>query len=120
VTKQLQARKGFHVISMDKELVRKVSEKTPVGYMEIPSKVFVAPIAAMSNKTSWGVCPEFDPEAAYETVKFMAENTGSFKDYDPSLACVMKATLADVPIPPLVLHPAAKKYYEENGIKIGQ
>jgi TRAP transporter TAXI family solute receptor len=120
VIKQLQARRDFHLISMDQRLVQEVSEKTPVGYTKIPSEVFGAPIAAISNKTSWGVCPDFDPEAAYEFVKFMAENAASFKNYDPALACVKRATLADLPIPPLVLHPAAKAYYQANGIKIGQ
>jgi TRAP transporter TAXI family solute receptor len=120
VIRQLQARKGFHIISMEKELIQKISEKNPVGYMEIPSKVFGTPVVAMSNQTFWGVSAEFDPEAAYEVVKFMAENAGSFKDYDASLACVARATLAYLSIPPLVLHPAAEKYYKEQGIRIGQ
>jgi TRAP transporter TAXI family solute receptor len=120
VVKQLQAQKGFNVITMDKGMIQKVSEITPIGYVEVPSKVFGTPIVAMANKTSWGACPEFDPEIAYEFTKFMAENAGSFKDYDASLANITKANLANLPIPTVTLHPGAEKYYKEAGIKIGQ
>ncbi len=117
--KQLQAQKALRVIAIDRALIQKVSEATPIGYLHIAAKLFGAPMAAVANQTSWGVCPEFDAEVAYEIVKFMAENASSFRDYDDSLACIRRANLASLPVPTVMLHPAADKYYRESGTKIG-
>ena len=118
---QLLTKKGFHIIPMDKDMLKKAAETQLISFVEIRAGILnlSKPAIASQNFNTWSVCPEFDPEIAYEIVKFIAENATAFAGYDKSLASVKKDTLAAMSIPPVVLHPSAEKYYKEAKIKIG-
>lgn len=119
---QMLTHKGFHIIPMDKDMLKKAAETQLISFVEIPVGILnlSKPAITSLNFNTWAGCPELDPEIAYEIVKFVAENAKEFAGYDKSLASVKRDTLAAIAIPPMTLHPAAEKYYKEAGIKIGK
>ena len=118
---ELQTQKGFHIIPMDRETLKKAAATQLISSVELPVGILglTKPIIASQNFNTWAGCPELDSEIAYEIVKFIAEHATEFASYDKALGSIRKDSLADFTIPPVVLHPAAEKYYKEAKIKIG-
>jgi TRAP transporter TAXI family solute receptor len=118
---QLLTQKGFHIVAMDRETLKKASATQLINSTELPAGILglSKPVIASQNFNTWSGCPELDPEIAYEIVKFIAENATEFVSYDKSLASIKKESMASFSIPPVTLHPAAEKYYKEAKTKIG-
>ena len=118
---QLLTQKGFHIIPVDRETLKKAAATQLINSIELPAGILglTKPIIASQNFNTWAGCPELDSEIAYEIVKFIAEHATEFASYDKALGSIRKDSMADFTIPPVVLHPAAEKYYKEAKIKIG-
>jgi TRAP transporter TAXI family solute receptor len=119
---QLLTQKGFHIVAMDREGIKKAAETQLLGFVELPAGILnlTKPVITSLNFNTWAGCPDLDPEIAYELVKFIAENAKEFAGYDKSLASVKRETLAAIVTPVMTLHPSAEKYYKEQKIRIGQ
>lgn len=119
---ELLAHKGFRILGVDKKKLLGVQDEGYLmGYKELPKDLMrpgvpPEPVGVPSDFVLFGAFPELDDQIAYELVRLLYENAKKFAEYSADLRCVRREVLADIPMPPLKLVPAAEEFYKEKGL----
>ena len=77
------------------------------------------PWVVQGGPITWSCDAEMPDEVVYEITRIMAENAGKFQDFHPLGKIITPENMAKLGNEEKV-HPGALKYYQEQGIKIGQ
>jgi TRAP transporter TAXI family solute receptor len=121
---ELFAMKAVYPISISKEVLAKVKQKTgfPGVIVTIPagqiSKDQKAPTTAAGKCMNWGVDASMPDEVVTEIVRIYVENLDKFAQLSPAARIITKKTVAAMEVPENRIHPAAVKYYKQNKIPI--
>ncbi len=119
---ELFALKAVYPISIPRELLAKVKQKT--GFPGVPvtipagqiSKQQAAPTTAAGKCMNWGVDASMPDEVVTEILRIYVENLDKFAQLSPAARIITKKTVASMEVPENRVHPAAIKYYKQNKI----
>jgi TRAP transporter TAXI family solute receptor len=117
--------KDLYWISDTEEALKRAREKTgwPIFYGVMPAGT-LGPKQPKSYRMSlhyvyWGVDAEMGDEVVTEICRIFWEYADQFKNYHKGGAAIKRPTMAKIPVSRQDFHPAALKFYQSKGIKIG-
>lgn len=123
--KELVATKDVYFISFPREDVEKFKEETghPAGYTQLPPGMLgplqKEPTGVMVKPLGFCADKDMPAEVVDEILRIVYENADKLKEYTPMAEIIRKDTLASLGVPRSWYHPAALKFFEEHGVKVG-
>jgi TRAP transporter TAXI family solute receptor len=124
---ELLTTKKCYLISYDEDAIAKAREKS--GYVLYPltmgpkkygKTTVTEPVTGVAVATTWNVDKSMPDEYVQDIVKIMYEHADDFATYHVTGKTIKKTTLSAVPAPRERFHPAAIKFYEGHGLKVGR
>jgi len=122
---ELETKKPIYYLGMSREMLLDLRKE---GYSTVPVRI---PAKALDPKTQpnelWAFddvvffCADerMDPEIVYEATRVIYETAGQWSTWHPQGAHMTKTFIPAMPVYDLkYVHPGAKKYYDQNNIKI--
>jgi hypothetical protein len=122
---KLMRTKPTYFVSLDKEKVAIASQKSgwPLIVTDLkPKAIGVSDAQAfngLSTYNSYFVDVNMDDKIVNEILRIMYDNAEKFGEYDARAKRIAKTTLAAAKVDRSKFHPAAVKFYEGKGIKVG-
>ncbi len=119
---ELFAVKSVYPISISKDIINKVKQKTgfPGVVVTIPpgqiSKDQKIPVTAAGKCMNWGVDISMPDEVVTEILRIYVENLDKFAQLTPGARVITKKTVASTEVPESRMHPAAVRYFKQNKI----
>ncbi len=122
--RELFATKKVYPISLDKKAVEAMKKETghPGIVVTFPPKAIdeyqSGPVVALGKCMTWGSHKDVPDEVVAEILRIYLANINSFGEVTPGAKILNKETIAAIGVPENRYHPAALKFYKDNGIKI--
>ena len=125
-TEELLATKKCYLVDIPADAFKKAREKSgyPIYYLKAKSKAFGKSDAFGGNRmwwsNSWWVHESMPNDVVTEICSILYDHANEFVTYHASGKGITPKTLADVAVPENDFHPAAARFYEGKGLKVGQ
>lgn len=122
--RELFATKKVYPVSMDKNAVEAMKKETghPGIVVTFPPKAIdeyqSGPVVALGKCMTWGCHKDVPAEVVTEILKIYLANIDKFAEVTPGAKVLSKNTIAAIGVKEDRYHPAALKFYKDNGIKI--
>jgi TRAP transporter TAXI family solute receptor len=123
---ELLATKKCYLLDINLEAYKKAREATgyPLYALKARPKAFGKSEAFGGNRmwwsNSWWVHESMDNDVINEICSIMYDHAEEFVSYHASGRAISPKSLSSVAVPPGDFHPAAKRFYESKGLKVGQ
>jgi len=124
---ELLTTKKCYLISYDEDAIAKAREKS--GYALYPitmgpknygKTIVTEPVTGVVVATVWAVDKSMPDEYVRDLVKIIYEHANEFATYHATGKTIKKTTISAIPAPREKFHPAAIKFYKEQGLKVGK
>lgn len=122
---ELVATKDVYFLCFDEETVNQFKEESghPLDMATLPPKMLgpkqTESCTILTKPLGFAAHISMPDRVVTEILRVVYENAPKFKEYTPMGAILTKDSLASLSIPPDGYHPAAVKFFNEKGIKIG-
>jgi TRAP transporter TAXI family solute receptor len=124
---ELLTTKKCYLISYDEDAIAKAREKSgyalyplTMGPKQYGKTTVTEPVTGVAVATTWNVDKSMPDEYVRDIVKIMYEHADEFATYHATGKTIKKTTISAVPAPREKFHPAAIKFYEGHGLKVGR
>ncbi len=123
---ELLATKKCFLLDINPDAFKKAREATgyPIYALKAKPKAFGKSGAFGGNRiwwsNSWWVHESMDDEVVKEVISIMYDHANEFVNYHASGKAISQKSLSNVAVPPGDFHPAAKRFYESKGLKVGE
>ena len=123
---ELLATKKCYLVDIEADAYKKAREKSgyPIYYLKAKPKAFGKSDAFGGNRmwwsNSWWVHESMPNDVVTEICSILYDHANDFATYHASGKGISPKTLADVAVPEDDFHPAAARFYEGKGLKVGQ
>jgi len=121
----LETKNPIYYVTLDPVVLKKLWKEEKYG--GIPAKI---PARALDPKTqptdiwtfNWpcyfGADEQMNPDIVYEVARVIWESSGQWSKWHPQGAHMIKKFLPAMPVDFKYVHPAAKKFYEDQGVQL--
>lgn len=122
---ELLATKKCFLLDINLEAYKKAREATgyPLYALKAKPKAFGKSDAFGGNRmwwsNSWWAHESMDGDVVKEVCSIMYDHAKEFVDYHASGQALTPKSLSSVAVPDSDFHPAAKRFYESKGLKVG-
>jgi TRAP transporter TAXI family solute receptor len=123
---ELLATKKCYLLDINLEAYKRAREATgyPIYPLKAKPKAFGKSEAFGGNRiwwsNSWWVHESMDDDVVKEICTVVYDHAKEFVTYHASGRAISQKTLASVAVPVSDFHPAAAKFYQSKGLKVGQ
>jgi len=124
---QLLTTKKCYLLSYSKKAIAKAREKSgyalypiTMGAKKYGKTTMSKPCTGVVVACAWVVDKSMSYEYVSDIVKLIYEHADEFAKYHATGKAIKKTTISTVSAPKDEFHPAAIKFYEEHGLKVGQ
>jgi TRAP transporter TAXI family solute receptor len=124
---QLLNTKRCNLLSYSEEAIAKARQKSgyelypmAMGPKEYGKTTVTEPCTGVVVACAWVVDKTMPDEYVQDIVKIMYEHADEFAQYHATGKAIKKTTISTVSAPKDQFHPAAIKFYEEHGLKLGK
>ena len=125
--KELMSKRKVYFVTATSEMREKTRKEYGDVYgatLKIPENSFGKgtpnrDIVCMNLVLGWGVYADFPEDVLYDIIKVLDDNHSMLGDYHPAGKYWNRQTYGAYPVPKEYFHPAARKYFDEHGIKYG-
>ena len=121
---QLVATKDTYFISFPQDAVEAFKQSTghPLVYVKVPPKMYsplqTKELGGLGKSLGFCAHQSLPDEVVTEILRIVYHDAHEFKSYTPLAAVISKNTLASLGIPESGYHPAALRFFKQNGIPI--
>jgi len=120
----METKGPIYYVSTEPEITNRLQEKCCSAIpVRIPAKS-LDPVTQPDTIYGWalpmffGADERMDPEIVYEVTRIIWKNAGKFEKWHPQGKHMTKEFIPAMPMKTKFVHPGAKKFYDENGIKL--
>ena len=121
---ELFATRNVYPVSLDRDAAEAMKKETghPGIVVTFPPKAISehqeGPVVALGKSMTWGSHMDLPDEVVAEILRIYLEHISSFGEIAPGARILNKDSIAAIGVPESRYHPAASRFFQENGIKI--
>ena len=122
--RELFATKKVYPVSLDKNAVMAMKKETghPGIVVTFPPKAIdeyqSGPVVALGKCMTWGAHKDVPDEVVSEVLRIYLANIDKFAEITPGAKILTKQTVAALGVPAERYHPAAVKFFKDNGVAL--
>ena len=122
--RELFATKKVYPVSLNKKDVLEMKKETghPGTVVTFPPKAIdeyqTGPVVALGKCMTWGAHKDLPDEVVAEILRIYLANISSFGEITPGAKILNRESIAAMDVPESRYHPAAARFYKDNGVNI--